>query len=445
LQLTNAFKAQAKALEAQVYALEEDNGALELNNDALTTAKADQDMEIRRLLLLVEAAAKVKAAEVDTALELQLQQLCAAEAASQMIPLGRLDSASFLVEDRTEGCTEVCMDALTTRSGLTRSPTNADLATTQFDDQALSQTVVPSTASSGSMKPSMPPPLPPKPRAAAEIIVKVSLQPHVEGSTGLRKVRFATNTAFVEVHHRVANLFDRAPGSVKLMWLGSDGNGISLSSDSDWAKAVSYFGHKPVRLTATLAAEPPTAPSTDGDFASATDGIGASEAGPIGAAAAAALLSTPPTSPRLYQMTDGGMVTFSCPNAECETQYTLFADDLNCGIMTCNCGGGTAGEGTMYMTDAVAKYYNDTERAELLLTMEAILPAAEYACYERDSLNRAGMQIPQHMTVGMAAGLHARGIRMTAFSVEKAERQTGFVVKQHHFIPDHPAHDTGSV
>ena len=48
------------------------------------------------------------------------------------------------------------------------------------------------------------------------------------------------------------------------------------------------------------------------------------------------------------------------------------------------------------------------------------------------------MQIPQHMTVGMATGLRARGVTMTAFSLE--EGPDGFAVKQHHFIPDDPTH-----
>ena len=53
------------------------------------------------------------------------------------------------------------------------------------------------------------------------------------------------------------------------------------------------------------------------------------------------------------------------------------------GIMTCNCRKG--GQGTMCMTAQVADFYNRTERAKLLLQMQAILPPAEFEHYKRSS------------------------------------------------------------
>ena len=53
------------------------------------------------------------------------------------------------------------------------------------------------------------------------------------------------------------------------------------------------------------------------------------------------------------------------------------------GIMTCNCR--EDGQGTMCMTAQVADFYNRTERAKLLLQMQAILSPAEFEHYKQSS------------------------------------------------------------
>ena len=112
----------------------------------------------------------------------------------------------------------------------------------------------------------------------------------------------------------------------------------------------------------------------------------------------------------------------------------MATEDLNCGIMTCNCGDGKTG--SMAMNEVVAAYFNETERAQMLVTMKEILPFKEYEAYEKDSLNRAGMQLPQHMTAGTAEALLARGVKMSAFKV--IETEAGFLAVRRQFVRDDP-------
>ena len=142
----------------------------------------------------------------------------------------------------------------------------------------------------------------------------------------------------------------------------------------------------------------------------------------------------PPPSPPAPTPPTKSM-TIACPN--CETKYELLREELFCGILTCHCFGVNSkkGGGTMFQTEAVAQYYREHEGKKFVEMMRHVLPPNEFAQLEIDATMQyvTGLQIPQHMTMGTAAGLKKDlGVTMTPFQVDEKT----MVAKIHHFVPD---------